>query len=123
MARVLDKVGGSEQALPLAGRSPTAVRSDRRTTPGQALQGWRSYASQKKASVFGIWDVSTKRWRPTKRVFAVLRNWVTTQGVAVGKVQIGSIRIDQGRYSEALTALAEARERFTQLDEPEHPSP
>lgn len=40
------------------------------------------------------------------------------RGIAVGKAQIGSIRSDQRRYPEALLALAEARERFTQLDEP-----
>jgi tetratricopeptide (TPR) repeat protein len=36
----------------------------------------------------------------------------------VAKAQIGNIRVDQGRYPEALVALAEAREQFTQLDEP-----
>ncbi len=38
--------------------------------------------------------------------------------VAVGKVQLGTVRLQQRRYPEALAAYAEARERFTQLDEP-----
>ncbi len=38
--------------------------------------------------------------------------------VAVGKGQLGTVRLDQRRYPEALAAYAEARERFTQLDEP-----
>ncbi len=40
------------------------------------------------------------------------------RGVAVGRAEIGSIRIGQRRYPEALLALAAARERFRQLDEP-----
>jgi tetratricopeptide (TPR) repeat protein len=38
--------------------------------------------------------------------------------VAVGKGQLGTMRMLQGRYSEALAAHAEAREWFTQLNEP-----
>ena len=38
--------------------------------------------------------------------------------VAVGKGQLGTVRLLQRRYPEALAAYAEARERFTQLDEP-----
>jgi tetratricopeptide (TPR) repeat protein len=37
---------------------------------------------------------------------------------AVGKGNLGWVRLDQRRYPEALAAHAEARERFTQLDEP-----
>lgn len=38
--------------------------------------------------------------------------------VAVGKGQLGTVRMRQRRYSEALAAYTEARERFTRLDEP-----
>lgn len=38
--------------------------------------------------------------------------------IAVGKAQLGIVRLQQLRYEEALAASAEARERFTQLDEP-----
>ena len=43
---------------------------------------------------------------------------MTTADVAVGKAQLGTVRMLQRRYQEALEAYAEARERFTQLDEP-----
>jgi tetratricopeptide (TPR) repeat protein len=36
----------------------------------------------------------------------------------VGKIQLGTVRLRQRRYPEALAAYVEARERFTQLDEP-----
>ncbi len=36
----------------------------------------------------------------------------------VGKANLGAVRLLQRRYTEALEACAEARERFTQLDEP-----
>jgi Tfp pilus assembly protein PilF len=38
--------------------------------------------------------------------------------VAVGKVQIGTVRMAQHQYAEALAAYDEARDRFMQLDEP-----
>ena len=38
--------------------------------------------------------------------------------VAVGKGQLGTIRMQQRRYPEALVAYGEARKQFTQLDEP-----
>ncbi len=38
--------------------------------------------------------------------------------VAVGKGQLGTVRIFQRRYPEALKAYEEARDRFTRLDEP-----
>jgi tetratricopeptide (TPR) repeat protein len=38
--------------------------------------------------------------------------------VAVGKGQLGTVRLRQRRYEEALTAYAEARQRFIRLDEP-----
>lgn len=38
--------------------------------------------------------------------------------VAVGKVQLGTVRLQQRRHAEALAAYADARERFTRLDEP-----
>ena len=38
--------------------------------------------------------------------------------VAVGESELGNVRLAQQRYPEALAAYAEARKRFTQLDEP-----
>jgi tetratricopeptide (TPR) repeat protein len=38
--------------------------------------------------------------------------------IAVGKGQLGTVRLLQGRYEEALEAQEIARERFTRLDEP-----
>ncbi len=38
--------------------------------------------------------------------------------VAIGKLQHGTVRLQQRRYKDALDAYADARERFTQLDEP-----
>ncbi len=40
------------------------------------------------------------------------------RGVAIGKGQLGSVRLVQRRYDDALAAYAEARDRFAQLDEP-----
>ena len=40
------------------------------------------------------------------------------RSAAVGKGQIGNVRLAQRRYKEALEAVEEARERFMRLDEP-----
>lgn len=40
------------------------------------------------------------------------------RGVAMDKGQLGTVRMEQHRYAEALAAHAEARERFTKLAEP-----
>ena len=40
------------------------------------------------------------------------------RGVAVGHVQLGTVRRNQGRCSEALASYAQARDYFTRLDEP-----
>jgi tetratricopeptide (TPR) repeat protein len=41
------------------------------------------------------------------------------RSIAVGKTQLGAVRLQQRRYPEALATYAEARKRFTQLDEPD----
>jgi tetratricopeptide (TPR) repeat protein len=38
--------------------------------------------------------------------------------IAVGKMQLGTVRLNQRRYEEAREAHEEARERFTRLDDP-----
>ena len=43
---------------------------------------------------------------------------MTTGTSPSAKCQLGTVRMKQRRYPEALAAYAEARERFTQLDEP-----
>ena len=40
------------------------------------------------------------------------------RGVAVGHIQLGTVRRNQGRYSEALASYAQARDYFTRLDDP-----
>jgi tetratricopeptide (TPR) repeat protein len=40
------------------------------------------------------------------------------RGVAVGKLQLGTVRLRQERYAEALTAYEEARQTFESLSEP-----
>src|ERR1044071_1665496 len=40
------------------------------------------------------------------------------RGLAIGKLQLGSVRLVQRRYQDALEAYAEARDHFTRLREP-----
>jgi tetratricopeptide (TPR) repeat protein len=117
-ARVLKRAGGSEQALPLldeARRRFEAVAkefasegAERAVTECLQEQGFclRNLGRFDEAVAAYVESIHRAERLGDDRV------------VAVGKVQIGCVRIDQCRYPEALKAYEEARERFTQLNEP-----
>jgi len=112
MARVFHTVGRSEQALPLL---------------DEALKLFQANSAAERMVVACFSEKGICLWRLGRLDEAVAAYEETirraeklgdARDVAVGRAQIGSIRIDQRRYPEALQALAEARERFTQLNEP-----
>jgi len=119
LARVLQTAGGSEQALPLLDEArqrfeavaKERTQQSRGADGGEMLLGKRRLSSRSGSARRG-------RRRPTKSASAAESNSVTARGVAVGKGQLGTVRMQQRRYPEALKAFEEARERFTQLDEP-----
>jgi tetratricopeptide (TPR) repeat protein len=118
LARVLKTAGGSEQALPLLDESRQRFEGVAKESPGRGGEEMAAKCFSEQGECLwylGRLDEAAAAYEERIRRGEQLGD---ERGVAVGKGQIGAIRIDQRRYPEALAAYAEARERFTQLDEP-----
>jgi tetratricopeptide (TPR) repeat protein len=119
LARILNIVGNSEQALTLVDEARQRFEAIAAQRPGGGAEKMVSACFSEKGECLwhlGQLDEAVAAYEESIRRDKELGD---IRGIAVGKGQIGSIRNDQGRYSEALRAHAEARDRFTQLDEPE----
>jgi tetratricopeptide (TPR) repeat protein len=118
LARVLLTAGGSEQALPLLDEARQRFEAVAQEQPGAGAEWMASacFAEQGKCLWYlGRLDEAAAANEEYIRRAEQLGN---NRNVAVGKEQLGAILLNQRRYPEALVAYAEARERFTQLDEP-----
>ncbi len=118
LARVLKTAGRSEQALPLLEESQERFEAVGRDRSNRAAEGMASACVTERGDCLrdlGRLDEAAAAYeegirRDDKRG--------DDRSVAVGKGQLGTVRLLQRRYEEALEAYEEARERFTRLDEP-----
>lgn len=118
LARVLKTAGGAEQALPLLDEARQRFEAIAKERASKAAEGMASACITERGECLwylGRLDEAAAAYEEGIRLDEERGD---KRDVAVGKGQLGSIRLDQRRYSEALEALVEARERFTQLDEP-----
>ncbi len=118
LGRVLKTAGSSDQALPLLDEARERFESVERDRPGRGAAGMASVCLTERGDCFlvlGRLDEAAETYELSIR-FDEQRG--AERDVAVGKGQLGSVRMDQRRYPEALAAYVEARERFTRLDEP-----
>ncbi|MCU0889956.1 MAG: tetratricopeptide repeat protein, partial [Rubritepida sp.] len=118
LARVLKTAGGAEQALPLLDEARQRFEAVAKECPGQGAERMAtSCISEQGGSLLylGRLDEAAAAYEETIQR-AEQRG--DDRGAAVGKGQLGIVRLEQRRYPEALAACAEARERFTALDEP-----
>ena len=118
LARVLKTAGGSEQALPLLDEARQRFEAVAKERANKAAEGMASacFAEQGDCLLdLGRLDEAAAAYEECIRRAEQLGD---ARDVAVGKGQLGTVRMQQRRYPEALAAYAEARERFTQLDEP-----
>jgi tetratricopeptide (TPR) repeat protein len=119
LARVLQTAGGSEQALPLLDEARQRFEAVARESPGEGAEGMASACITEQGNCLrnlGRLDEAAAAYEE-----GISRNEErggAGRDVAVGKGQLGAVRLLQRRYPEALAAYAEARERFTALDEP-----
>jgi tetratricopeptide (TPR) repeat protein len=118
LARVLQTAGSSELALPLLDEARQRSEAFAKAHASKAAEGMASVCFAEKGDCLrdlGRFDDAAAAYDECIRRAEQLG---ADRDVAVGKGQLGTIRMLQGRYPEALAAHAEARERFTQLDEP-----
>jgi len=118
LARVLKTAGGSEQALPLLDEARQRFEAITKKRPGQGAEGMASASITEQGDCLrnlGRLDEAAAAYEEGIRLD---EQSGADRDVAVGKVQLGTVRMLQQNYSEALAAYAEARERFIQLDEP-----
>ncbi len=118
LARVLRTAGGSEQALPLSDEARQRFEAVEKREPGRGAEGMASVCFAEQGDCLrnlGRLDEAAAAYEERIRRGEQLGD---NRGVAVGKGQLGTVRMLQRRYPEALAAYTEARERFTRLDEP-----
>jgi tetratricopeptide (TPR) repeat protein len=118
LARVLQRVGGSEQALPLLDEARQRFEAVAQERPSKAAERMASVCFADRGDCLldlGRLDEAAAAYEENIQRAEQLAD---ARQVAVGKGQLGTVRLAQRRYPEALAAYVEARTRFTQLDEP-----
>lgn len=117
-ARVLNRTGGSEQALLLLDdvRQRFEAIAKERSDKGAETMASACYAERGDSlRELGRLDEAAAAYEESIRR---AEHGNDARSIAVSKAQLGTVRLEQQRYEEALTAYAEARKRFTELGEP-----
>jgi tetratricopeptide (TPR) repeat protein len=118
LGRVLKRGGAAQQALQLlqeAGRRFEAIANKR---PSVGAEGMASTCLTEQADCLldlGRYDAAAAAYEEAIRKD---EQRVDLRGVAVGKCQLGTVRLQQQRYAEALEAHQQARDTFSRLNEP-----
>jgi len=118
LGRVLQAGGGAQQALPLlqeAGRRFEAIANKR---PGVGAERMESACLTEQGDCLrdlGRYDAAAAAYEESIRRGEQQGD---LRGVAVRKGQLGTVRLNQQRYAEALETYKEARETFSRLNEP-----
>lgn len=118
LARVLKTAGGSEQALPLLAEAQGRFEAVEQNEPGCGAARMASACITERGDclrALGRLDEAAAAYEEGIRRD---EQRGADRDVAVGKIQLGSVRLRQRRYAAALEAYAEARERFARLGEP-----
>lgn len=118
LARVLKTIGAAESALPLLNEARQRFEAIEVAEPG------RGAAAMSLASITEIGDCLRDLGRYDEAAVAYEASNARASAldhprqVAVGKGQLGTVRLLQRRYADALEAYEEARKTFEALSEP-----
>jgi tetratricopeptide (TPR) repeat protein len=118
LGRVLKTGGGAQQALPLVQEAGRRFEAIANKLPGVGAEGMASACLMDQGdclSVLGRYDAAAAAYEESIRRGEQEGD---LRGVAVGKCQLGTVRLRQQRYAEALEAYQEARDTFSRLNEP-----
>ncbi len=117
LGRVMKEAGGAQQALPLlqeAGQRFEAIASKRSNTAAEEMASACLTEQGDCLRALGQYDTAAAAYEEGIRR-AEQRGY--QRSLAVGKVQLGTVRLQQRRYGEALAAYEEARDTFSRLNE------
>jgi len=118
LARILKTAGGAEQAFALLAEAQGRFEAIARAGSNRDAEGMASVCLTKRGDCLrdlGRLDEASAAYEEAIRRKETLGD---KRGVAVGKGQLGTLRLQQGRLDEALAAYREAHERFEALGEP-----
>lgn len=118
LARILERNGAAEHALPLFDEARQYFEAIEQHRPGYGAARMASTCIADGAGCIldlGRHDEAAAAYEEHIRHVNKFGN---DRNVAVGKGQLGTVRLLQRRYPEALAAYQEARETFTRLNEP-----
>ena len=118
LGRVLRMTGGAQRALLLlekAGRHFEAIANQR---SNKGAERAASACLSEKAECLFLLGRYEEAAAATQRSIHLDEQLGGHRDVAVGKVKLGTIRIQQQRYIDALNAYKDARETFSRLNEP-----
>ena len=118
LARVLNRGGGAEQALPLLDEARQYFEAIVSERTSEAAKGMASVCITEGADclcALGRYDAAATAYEEAIRRDEQRGD---KRNITVGKFQLGTVRLVQRRYPEALEAYQQARDTFTRLDEP-----
>lgn len=117
LAFVLRTLGAAPKALPLLSEAKQRFEAFEREKPGRGGAGMVSAC----VAVRGDCLLGLGRLDEAAAMYeeCILHDEQSgaERDVAVGHAQLGAVRLQQGRYADALQAFRNARERFTRLDD------
>jgi tetratricopeptide (TPR) repeat protein len=118
LGRVLKEGGGALQALPLLQEASLRFEAIANANDNKAAEQMASACFTEQGDCLrdlGRYDAAAATYEEGIRRAAQGRN---LRDVAVGKIQLGTVRLMQQRYGEALEAYQQARDTFSRLNEP-----
>ena len=118
LARVLKTAGGSEQALPLLIDARQRFEAVAKERPGRGAEHMAFVCLSHQGDCLRVLGRLDQAAAAYEEAIQLADQSGDARNVAVRKGQLGTVRLQQRRYPEALAAYAEVRQRFTALDEP-----
>jgi tetratricopeptide (TPR) repeat protein len=118
LGRVLETGGGALQALPLLEEAGQRFEAFANKHPGVGAERMASACLKEQGECLfklGRYDAAAATYEEAIRRDEQRRD---LRDVAVGKGQLGTVRLEQHRYAEALEAYQKARDTFSRLNEP-----
>jgi tetratricopeptide (TPR) repeat protein len=118
LAGVLKTAGGSEQALPLldeAQKRCETIANERANKPAEGMAG--SCFAERGECLLRLGRLAEAAAACVESIRRA-EKLGDNRRIAVGKSMLGTVRLEQRRYQEALKAHKDAREWFAGLDEP-----